>query len=114
MGKTLGWLLAWIVGIILILTSIPKILFMEPMVSEFARFGLIQFMVLLGFIELVIAILFLIPRTIGIGTLLLSAFLGGAITVLLIDGQMNIAFIPLVIMAVGWISTALRRPRILS
>jgi len=63
---------------------------------------------LLGFIELAAIVLFIIPRTGVIGTLLLVAYMGGGIATHLEHGQSVIA--PIVISAFVWIVGMLRFP----
>lgn len=66
----------------------------------------------IGLIELVSIILFLIPRTGVLGTLLLAAYMGGAIAVHLTHGQSVMA--PAFIEVILWSVAAVRFPELKS
>lgn len=65
---------------------------------------------LLGAIELGSALLFVAPRTAVVGTLLLAAYLGGAIATHL-QHQQGVAF-PVALEAAVWLGAALRLPEL--
>jgi hypothetical protein len=65
---------------------------------------------LLGWLELVCAVLFIIPRTGVAGTLLLAAYMGGAMAVHLTHGQSILA--PAIVEALVWIMAGLRYPEL--
>lgn len=65
---------------------------------------------MIGIVELIAVILFVIPRTGVLGTLLLAAYLGGAIATHLEHGQDITA--PCVIQAFVWIVAVLRFPEL--
>lgn len=76
-----NWRYLWVLPILmLIVSSIPKILSMEFMVENMEASGAEISLPLLGAIELLCAIIFIIPRTRNIGFLLVTAFLGGVIS----------------------------------
>ena len=75
------------------------------------EFGLNSTMYLtIGLIELVSVILFIIPRTGIVGTLLLAAYMGGAIATHLEHRESVIA--PCVIQAVLWMVAVYRFPEL--
>jgi hypothetical protein len=66
-----------------------------------------------GVLELVLTILYAIPRTSFIGALLLTGYLGGAIaTQLRVDAGWFPTIFPLIIAALLWSGLALRDPRV--
>jgi hypothetical protein len=65
---------------------------------------------LIGAVELLSIVLFIIPRTGVVGTLLLSAYLGGAIATHLEHAQPII--MPIAISVVLWITAAIRFPEL--
>ena len=78
-----------------------------------ATFGLnASTMQMIGIVELISIILFLIPRTGILGTLLLAAYMGGAIATHLEHGQSIVA--PCVIQAFVWIVAVFRFPELRS
>lgn len=77
------WRFLWILPIaLLMISSVPKILNLEFMVDMYEESGIENVkltLILLGSIELLCAIIFLIPKTRNIGFLLVTAFIGGII-----------------------------------
>lgn len=75
-----GWVLAIILGLFLSMSAFMKLTLDETVAAQAAAIGFdgatYRF---IGVIEIVSVILFLIPRTGLIGTMLLVAYLGGAI-----------------------------------
>ena len=70
----------WILPIaILIITAVPKIIGMEFMVNNMQEAGMGHMTFLVGIIELVCVIVFLIPKTRNVGFLLIVAYAGGII-----------------------------------
>lgn len=65
---------------------------------------------LLGFVEILSLVLFILPRTGIIGTLLLCAYMGGAIATHLEHGQSVLA--PCIIQAVLWATAFYRFPEL--
>lgn len=65
---------------------------------------------MIGIVELIAVILFVIPRTGVLGTLLLAAYMGGAIATHVEHGQDIMA--PCVIQAFVWIVAVLRFPEL--
>jgi len=67
-------------------------------------------LILLGALEIISAILFLIPRTGILGTMLLIAYMGGAIAIHFVNG-LPILF-PTIIQILLWVSAAMRFPEL--
>ena len=66
----------------------------------------------IGVLEIMLAILFLIPRTGFLGAILLTGYLGGATVTHVRIGDPY--FMPIVIGVVMWIGMGLRRPAVFS
>ena len=76
-----NWRYLWVLPILmLIAASIPKIFSMEFMVENMEASGSEISLPLLGIIEILCAVIFLVPRTRNIGFLFVTAFLGGVIS----------------------------------
>ena len=107
-----GWVLTGLVGLFLIVASgIPKFVDFPGKEEMFGKLGIsadISFT--LGVIEVVVAILFLIPRTSFVGAILVTGYLGGAVWTHLRVGEAW--FFPIIIGVVMWVALGLRRPAI--
>ena len=107
-----GWVLTGLVGLFLIVASgIPKFVDFPGKEEMFGKLGIsadISFT--LGVIEVVVAILFLIPRTSFVGAILVTGYLGGAVWTHLRVGEAW--FFPIIIGVLMWVALGLRRPAI--
>jgi hypothetical protein len=65
---------------------------------------------LLGVVEIISVLLFIIPRTGILGTLLLAAYMGGAIATHL-EHRLPL-FLPIIIQCLVWITAAIRFPEL--
>lgn len=74
-----GWVLNGIAVAMFIFSGIAKLTAAESVVEMFAGTGYEDTLMLLGVIEMVCVIAFLIPSTRGFGTILMMTYLGGAI-----------------------------------
>lgn len=109
--KITYWALTGLVSFVFIASSIGKLTANPEAVKMGAEFGINSSAYFtLGFIELVSVILFIIPRTGIIGTLLLAAYMGGAIATHLENGESVIA--PCVIQAILWMVAVYRFPEL--
>ena len=66
----------------------------------------------ISIVEVIVTLLFLIPRTGFLGGILLTGYLGGATVTHLRVG--DAAFMPIIIGVVVWVALGLRRPEIFS
>ena len=109
--KIVYWILTGLIALLFGSSSLGK-LFSSPEALKMAEaFGLTgQTYMTLGIIELVSVILFVIPRTGVLGSILLIAYMGGAIATHLEHGQPIIA--PCVIQAVLWLIVIFRFPEL--
>ena len=80
------------------------------MLARYTRMGMQHQMALFAIAEVMFTGLFLYPKTMKIGFLLLTAYFGGAIGVELLLG--NLFIFPAVILTVIWIAAYCRNPYI--
>jgi uncharacterized membrane protein YphA (DoxX/SURF4 family) len=101
------WIAAGLVGAIFLMSGTIKLNLPAEAVSQMANQGVTPAMAKnLAIIEILSAILFLIPRTSVLGTLLLTAYMGGAIATHFTHAQPLMA--PCVILAIVWIVSVWR------
>jgi hypothetical protein len=106
-----GWVLTGILVLMLAASATDKIRASEHALKMTGSFGITPAVYrLLGIVELLSVIMFSIPRTGMLGTLLLASYLGGAIATHL-QHQQNILF-PMGIEMLVWITAWLRFPDI--
>lgn len=111
--NTLGWVFATLTFLLMAASASDKISETQHALTMGSSFGLSAATYrLLGIIELVSALLFLIPRTAVLGLLLLASYLGGAIATHLQHGQ-PIAF-PVGIEVFVWVTAVIRLPEMTS
>jgi hypothetical protein len=77
----------------------------EEVVNGMTAIGLGGVIFIIGAVELLSVILFLVPRTRKVGFLLLLSYLGGAASIELAAGQFPVA---LVLIAIAWTAVFLR------
>lgn len=92
-------------SLMLLMSSVMKLIGAEQVVTGLTKAGLGNFITLIGVIELLSVALFLYPKTYKIGFLLLCSYLGGAMCIELAGGQPPMAA---VFIAIIWISVYLR------
>lgn len=107
--KIIQWSLTGIVGFIFIGSAMSKFFGGEEALKMAQDIGLTatQFK-MIGAVELVSVLLFIVPRTGILGTLLLAAYMGGAIVAHLTHNQPILA--PILIQAFLWIVVLVRFP----
>ena len=108
-----AWVLIALMGAMLLFSAAMKLSAAQPVVEMFAKWDLVEWRVLIGVIELVAAVLFLIPRTHSLGLLLVTAYLGGAIATHLQQEDAPGAIPPAVMLALLWVAGLLRHPELL-
>jgi hypothetical protein len=105
------WVLTGIVSLIFIGSASGKFFANEEALKMAASFGLdAKTNTLLGIVEIISLILFVIPRTGILGTLLLAAYMGGAIATHLEHGQSIIA--PCIIQTILFLVAFYRFPEL--
>lgn len=107
----IGWALTGILAFVFISSAFMKLTGSEEVVKGAASMGLTAgTMQLIGIIEIGSILLFIFPRTGLLGTLLLAAYLGGAIVTHLEHGQPFM--IPVIIEVILWITAVIRFPEL--
>ncbi len=120
--KIVGWVLSGLLTALFLFSAIGKLTGAAgPMMEHFGFTESETLMIGVG--EVVVAILFLVPKTQSLGTLLLSSYMGGAIVAHMSaavgseelggEGIQNY-FMPSVILVVLWIASIIRNPKTLS
>lgn len=108
-GKVIAsWVLSGLIALVMIMAGVSKLKGTEEQVKGFASLGYpTWFLYTTGVIEVVGAILLLIPKTAVFGVLLLGATMVGAVVSLLKIGDVGHAPVPLafllVIALIGWL-----------
>ena len=109
--KIIYWVLTGLVSFVFLGSAIGKFTANEEALKMAANFGLdARTYTLIGVVELVCLILFIIPRTGIIGTLLLAAYMGGAIATHLEHGESIVA--PCVIQTILFLVAMYRFPEL--
>jgi len=109
--KITGWVMTIILGLLFTMSAFMKLTQNETALVQASSFGIdattYQF---IGIIEIISLILFIIPRTGILGTMLLVAYLGGAIVTHL-QHQEPIA-VAVIIQILLWITAFIRFPEL--
>jgi hypothetical protein len=109
-----GNVLMLVSGLGLVLTSATKFFGVSAVVHQMAREGITgEKLVIVAALELLSALLFLYPKTRSIGLMVLSAFLGGAISTHVLMGEFPTAVPAGTFLALAWLGTFLRYPEAL-
>ncbi len=108
-----GWVLSGLLAAMLIgMSASGKFTEWEGKKEMFAKLGYkTDTMLVIGVVEVVATVVFLIPRTSFLGAILLTGYLGGAITT---HVRVDDPFVfPIIIGVLVWIAYALRRPDVI-
>jgi hypothetical protein len=108
-----GWVISVLVTLFTIgVSAVGKFTAWPGKEEMFGKMGFTTaLMTRIGVVEVVVAVLTLIPQTAFIGAILMTAYLGGAVVTHLRVGEPF--FFPIVLAVVMWIGQALRQPEIL-
>ncbi len=102
----ISWVIAGLLTALFLFSATGKLMGQEEVVKMFTASKLEHARVYIGIVELVGALLLLIPRTNLYGTLILTAYLGAAVTA---HVQMpEFPLMPILIMAFVWLLAHLR------
>jgi uncharacterized membrane protein YphA (DoxX/SURF4 family) len=106
-----GWVLSGLIVAFLLFSATGKFMPWEGKEEMFAKMGWeINVMYYIGAVEILAAVLFLIPRVAFVGAILLTAYLGGAIAT---HVRVDEGFvIPLIMGILVWVALGLRDGRI--
>lgn len=109
----IGWVLTGLIALAFIASAFMKLTGNEEAMKGAAAMGLSEgTFKMLGVIELLSVVLFIIPRTGLLGTLLLAAYLGGAIATHL-EHQQPVT-VPVILQCLVWITATIRFPELSS
>jgi hypothetical protein len=110
-NKTVAWVLTGLISLAFLGSAVGKFTANAEALKMAEQFGINASTYLyIGIIELICLILFIVPRTGMLGTLLLSAYMGGAIATHLEHGQSVIA--PCVVQTVLFLVAFYRLPEL--
>ena len=110
--RRVGTVLTTLIVLMLVASAGTKLAHVPSVVSQLAAIGITGArLTFVAALELLSALLFLIPATRSIGLLLISAFLGGAIATHLQHGQSIVG--PSFVLGVAWFGACIRHPEIL-
>lgn len=110
-NRIIYWVLTALIAFVFIGSAIGKLTANEEALKMATNFGLdAKTFSIIGVVELICVLLFIIPRTGVIGTLLLAAYMGGAIATHLEHGESVIA--PSVIQAFIFLVAFFRFPEL--
>ena len=107
--KIAGYTISIIASFMIFMAGLMKIIGNEEMQINMAK--VINFgdkLMLIGILEIIILILFWIPRTMNIGFFLLASFGGGIIVAEIVTGEMPFAGI--LVTTLFYVGTILRKP----
>lgn len=91
-NKTIAWVLTGLISLAFLGSAVGKFMANEEALKMAETFGIdARTYLMIGVIELICLLLFIIPRTGILGTLLLAAYMGGAIATHLEHGESIIA-----------------------
>jgi hypothetical protein len=109
----IGWTLSILLTLAFLASASFKLIGGEEMAKNAPAMGLsLDSLRYIAVIEILSALLFLIPRTGVLGTLLLAAYLGGAIVTHIEHGQPFTS--PVVLQCLVWITAVIRFPELTS
>ena len=109
--KRSNWITA-ITVIILAISAFVKIFHVRPISDDLQKVGVGKFMILIGVVELSLAMLYIARRSLKLSFILLSCFFSGAIATEISHGGNFV--VPAMFLALVWVATFLREPSLLS
>lgn len=106
-----GWVLTALPAALLVFSAVMKLMKPQAVVEGFAHFGIPEHLIIpLGIVELACTLVYLVPRTAGLGAILLTGYLGGATFANVRGGESF--FMTVVLGIVVWGGLFLRDPRV--
>ena len=111
-----GRIISLLPALLLLVDAVMKFIKPAPVVQETVRLGYAESAIVpIGIVLLVCTVLYLIPRTAVLGAILLTGYLGGAVSthVRMAEGWFAIVF-PVVFGAILWLGLYLRDDRLSS
>jgi hypothetical protein len=112
-NKIIYWVLTGLISLVFIGSALGKLTANQESLKMASNFGLdANMFTMIGIVELVCLILFIIPRTGIIGTMLLAAYMGGAIATHLEHGESILA--PCIVQSILFLIAFYRFPELRS
>ena len=100
-------IVATVIPMLLVLGSgVGKLVAPPGMVEGLAKYGVAEYITVLGIMEIVFGVLFIIPATIKLGFILTSCYFAGAMAAELSHGGITIS--PVIPLVVLWIAAFIR------
>ena len=100
-------IVATLIPMLLVLGSgVGKLLAPPAMVEGLAKYGVAEYITVLGIMEIVFGVLFIIPATMKLGFILTSCYFAGAMAAELSHGGITIS--PVIPLVVLWIAAFIR------
>ena len=109
--RVAAWVLTSLLSLLFVASASFKLAQAQFAVEPMEKWGLGDYVILIGTGELLSALLFLIPRTTSAGLLLLSSYMGGAIVTHMQHGEAFVA--QSVMLVLIWVAGYLRYPEVL-
>ena len=107
-----GRILSALPALMLAFSAVMKFLKPAPVVEGFARFGYPEnLIVMLGVVEILCAVIYVIPRTAFLGAILMTGYLGGATATNVRVGDPTF-FVPVLLGVLAWGGLYLRDRRV--
>jgi hypothetical protein len=103
--KIITIVFTWIAVLMVLLSGSFKLMGGAEVIKTLTPLGVADYMLWLGLMEIVFALLFAYPKTMKIGFILLSCYFAGALATELSHGSPFKAFIPIMLI---WIAAFLR------
>ncbi|MET0692984.1 MAG: DoxX family protein [Propionibacteriaceae bacterium] len=113
--RRVGLVLTALVGLFLAFDVVVHLLRIDAVVDSFAKLGFpLSVAIPIGLLELVCLVLYLVPRTSVLGAILLTGYLGGAMSAQVrIDAPLvSTLLFPVYVGIVVWAGLYLRQPRL--
>jgi DoxX-like family len=107
----IGNILAGVVTLAMLASAGGKFSGAQPIIENFDKFHLSGFVTPIGVIELICALLFAVPKTSSLGTLLATGYFGGAVVAHLAGNDVAGVIPALVLGALAWVANAIRNPK---
>lgn len=118
-----GWVISGLIGLMMLASGAIKLSGADEVMSQFKIMFLTDNLTLIAVGEIITALLIIVPRTNIIGTLLGSAYFGGAIVGHMVIGGQHFAdpelaaagsyLVPAVILVLVWVNGFIRNPGML-
>ena len=98
----LGTVAVWIPALMIMASGIAKLAGAAPIVESLTKLGVGRYLRLLALMELVFAVMVVIPATMKLGFILASCYFAGAIATELSHGELKPnPFVPLILLWIG-------------